>query len=340
MKNLIAATLFTLVFVSASLAQQQADGISLRSLGSNRDSFYFGEPVSFAFELKNNTALLKQYWKKVTGVNVYYKLINQETNKEVGNSEDDWESFEFIRDSYSSKLPDAQSSFLPHFSYYFIVDLAADLHSPLFEKHRQGLKYDNTLALALRALPEGEYKLLVEFLLLPGAQKIETEHSFQIKPLPEEEQEAYHAFLTSTVYAANSYYPGDNNYRPHAEKSYESFLMKYPESLFAEYAFFILIDKVYHYGGTVTIPQDVRQQTVRQYIANKDFTLANLKVKKAYTLAYVLHWAEGIDKRQALEQELLKLQEEDPVISDQLIKSGKERLQLGGFMNRALDQHE
>lgn len=330
--------LFTLLFNSYGLAQHVADGISLRSMDVNRERFYYGEPASFAFELKNNTPLLKQYWKMSTGVNVYYKLIDLQTNEELGNSQDDWESFGMMQDF--SKIPAEEYSFPPHFAYYFIIDLAADLSSPLFDRYRQGLKYDNTLALALRTLPEGEYKLLVEFFLMPGAQKIEAEHSFAIRPLPEKEKEAYQAFLVSTVYAANSYYPGDNNYLPDSEKSYESFLEKYPESLFAEYASYILIDKVYHYGGTATIPQEIRQHTLKKYITDTDFTLANLILKKVYKLPYVVAWANGIDKREAIEAQLLKLKEEDPVISDQLIDASRKEFQLEDLKNRAREKDE
>jgi hypothetical protein len=338
MKNFI-ALLISVLCASCALAQNMADGISLRSMGADRERFYYGEPASFAFELKNNTALLKQYWKKATGVNIYYKLIDVKTNEEVGNSEHDWKSFR--RMAYKFYEPPAENyAFPPDFAYYFIVNLTDDLYSPLFEKYTQGLKYHNTLSLALATLPEGEYKLMVEFFLMPGDQKIEAEHRFRIDPLPEEEQEAYQAFLASTVYAANSYYPGDNNYLPSSERSYKTFLEKYSESLFAEYASYILIDKVYHYGGTTTIPQDVRQRTVKKYITEKDFTRSNLRVKKVIKLPHVVGWAKGIDKRAAIEAHLLKLKEEDPLISVQLIRESEQAYQMEGLRNRALEERE
>lgn len=338
MKKLIIIQL-ALLCASYCLAQNNADGISLRSMEANRESFSYGEPVSFAFELKNNTSVLKQYWPKMTGANVYYKLINLRTNKEVGNSEDDWESFGIMRTKLD-EIPEEEFSFQPNFGYYFIVNLTEDLYSPLFETYTQGLKYKNTLSLVLSTLPEGEYKLVVEFFLMPSDLKIMEEHSFQIKALPGDEKDAYQAFLESTVYAANSYYPGDNNYLPGSERSYESFLEKYPGSLFAEYASFILIDQVYHYGGTATIPQDIRQRRVKQYIADKDFKLSNLKIKKVYKLSHVVGWAEGIDKRKAIENQLMKLKDEDPLISDQLIGVSEEKHKMKGLKNRAREKND
>lgn len=167
MKKIVLILLCFFISVSPVLCQSsRADGISLRNISTNRNDFNYGEPLSFAFELKNETPTLKKYWRKATGVNLYYRLIDLKSNKEVGNSIYDWRSFSPIRDNFSSNIPNENASFQPNLAYFFIVDISSDLYSPLFNFYDQNLKYKNVLSLDLTSLPEGDYKLMVEFHLL------------------------------------------------------------------------------------------------------------------------------------------------------------------------------
>lgn len=325
MKKIELLILFSLISFSICIAQDAKDGISLRKLDTNRESFYHGEPVSFAFELKNNTPIEKKYWKMSTGVNVFYKLIDLKSNKEIGNSISDWTAFASIRENFRN-TPYEGHYFQPNEAYFFVIDLAADLSSDYFQKYTKGLKYRNTLSRNLVTLPIGNYKLIIEFYLMPSENKIQVQHEFAIQKLPSSEIEAYENFLESTVYAANSYYAGDNNYMPSADRSYETFMDNYPESLFSEYAFFNLINKVYHYGGTNTISNEDRRQKKEEFISNKDFKLKNLIAKKAYIFPQVLNGVKNIDKHKALEKQLMKLEEEDPILSDQISVKAKKDL--------------
>ena len=143
------------------------------------------------------------------------------------------------------------------------------------------------------------------------------------------------AFLEATVYAANSYFYGDNNYIPYSEKSYERFIEEHPESVFAEYAFYNLIDAVYHYGGTKTIPQNIHQQKLKEFLTEKEFRLSNLKVKKAKRFHHVVGRAENIDKSKVIEQEPETLKNEDPVLSESLIRESIDKHKVKGLKNKS-----
>jgi hypothetical protein len=332
MKNKILIFLLFLFSAIAAYAQSSYDGISIQASKSNRTSFYFGEPVSFIYSIKNNTDVPKFYWKKMTGVNIVYTLTELDNGKVVGSSELFWEMFRESRHHAKNTQPDETMSFQPNEELLINIGLGLDIAVD----GMINLKYNDEIGFDLLHLPIGKYKLVVEYHLLPSGDKINAFHEFAIKELPEHEKEAFNAFIESTNYAAENNYFNKNKYDINNQKSYEVFISKYPESIFSQYAYSNLVNKIYRFGR-IPVNENQKKKIYKEYLSHNIITLPNLKVKQGRAAIKILRkpGMTGMNNEKVLEQLLTNFENEDPVISDELIILSEKILKIRGLRNKA-----
>ena len=339
MKKFRSLIIILFVWITPSqilLAQSNSyNGISLHSSSGIRNSFIQGEPVSFLFILKNNTEHEINYCKKLTGVNIYYTLFDSK-EQIVGSSENEWKSFANIRSNAKSKTPNKGFSFAPWEQFLIELKLGSIVSGYLPEDVEANVPFVHG-GEDLQVLPEGNYRLKVEYFLYPSNEKIEVLHPFKVMALPNDETEAYQAFKEATVYTAKNYFKFENNYDPNNPGSYENFIKNYPSSIFVQYAYTNLVKEIYNYPNN--IPSSIKGPIFYDYFLTDKVNLSNLKLSKARAALKSLNAKDVKNPGQVIDRQLRGLQNEDPAISDNLIEAAKERLKLKDLKNYACEKN-
>ena len=318
------------------LAQSNSyNGMSLHSSSSNRNSFTQGEPISFLFILKNNTEQEINYWKKLTGVNIYFTLFDSK-EQIIGSSENSWRSYEHVRHNVKEKQPEKEYSFHPWEEFLIEFELGL-LGFGSFPDDVKGKVPTVHGGEDLNILENGNYRLKVEYYLFPVNKKIEIDHHFEVTPLPNEEQVAYEAFKEATIYTSKNHFVFDNSYNPQHPNSYENFIKNYPSSIFVQYAYSNLIEEIYNYPNNIS--STIKDPIFNDYFISDKVDLPNLKVQKAKSAIKALSSKSiNIDANEVIDKQLKSLRNDDPAISDNLIVAAKEKLKLNDLKNYACEK--
>lgn len=318
--------------------QSRYDGIEISSSLYNRDTYYFGEHLQFLFLLQNHTNELKPYYVRYFGVNTFIRVYDLKSGDVVGDSKLLWEFFQYQRLNYKSQTPHELASFRPGFSMMFPVRLGKEVDG-LLQADPSPLHMHTHFYEHLRVLPVGSYKVEVEFHLLPSNEKIVAYHSFDVLDLPASEKDAYKDYVAATVYTNNNHFTGTKEYKSSNANSYESFLSKYPKSIFAEYALSNLVNGVYNYYLPGTDPA-LKKKYLKQYYLTDFVKLSNLQFNKVKALSDGKRHFEimGVNPKEAIEKQLVYLKDVEPIISEKIIIDSKEVHKVVGLKNHACEE--
>ena len=314
------------------IAQSMVNNLSIEFLNTNKHDFYYGEPITVQLEVKNHSSDPKYIHRISIGINMMYYLINENNGDTIGTSQRYWNKYKDHRERLSA-TPASEPFLMGQSSFIITEYLTTMLYGSNLPVYMKGVKYKNTLIDQLTAIPEGRYKLIVEYFILPGQEILKVEYQLNVLPLPEKEKKAYQSYLDATVYAANSWAYGDRNYQPDSPDSYETFIENYPESIFTEYAYFNLAENVYYYH-VPTIFKDNRISFYDKFVL-KEFSKSNLVGKKAHVINTYLEFTKGVSKKDALDKMLINLKDFAPGLSDKVIERSKEVQNIRGLQNRA-----
>ena len=321
--------LFIVFHINVSFSQSSYDEIEVSISASNSSKLYYGQPLTFLYSIKNSEDDVKYYWKKKTGINIMYTLIDIKSGAIIGNSENMWSMFAGHRNNVVNIKPPKDQSFQPYQEILTEVVFGFDISSnPIVENNK--LKYFNDLGYDLLNLPVGKYRFEIEYYLLPGEEKITACHEFSVEPLPKEEEEAYKNFIVSTEYAAEN----KGSYSIGHKNSYENFLERFPNSVFAQYAYNNLVNKIYRFGD-VPVSETQKKKIYSQYLNNNVIARPHLKARQASAAVKILKKHKDFNRKEVLELQLSGLENEDPAISNMLIELAEKDLNIKGLQSKA-----
>lgn len=332
MKSIFTLTFILLVQVGSS--QSLHDGISLRSLETNRSDYYYGEPVQVSFVTRNEDFDTKFYWEPLTGVNFLVELVDLQKGNALKLN---YGATHTPYDHWSNNAPPEQAAYGATKIYVNTYNIGASFG------YEQLIKTSSistpTISDFTQALPVGKYKLKVNYILLPGNEKLIASFDFEIKPLPNEEQDSFNAYLEAMKYAsiAHPYY-GDETYSPKHTNSLERFIESYPNSRYAQHAYSVLINKVYKYH-TKKIPLERKKQEITRYLTEDKIQLSELQYEKSRMANKHIENKMINGRKEVVADEVLKsLDKQDPVISEILIEDLKRTHKLKKLKNYACER--
>ena len=106
--------LFFIFHISVSFSQNNYDGIEINISTSSSSKIYYGEPITFLYSIKNSEDDVKYFWKKRTGINIMYTLIDIKSGAIIGNSESMWSMFASHRRNVVNNKPPKEQAFQPY----------------------------------------------------------------------------------------------------------------------------------------------------------------------------------------------------------------------------------
>lgn len=188
-----------------------------------------------------------------------------------------------------------------------------------------------------RVLSVGKYSLRLTYFLFPSKHQLAVRHEFEVVSVPGSEKEAFHDYVKAFEYACISHpVYGDNSYSVSAPKSFETFIAKYPSSVYAQYAIHLSANWIHSYLS----PNPSSLSLIEDYLYNEDtFILPDLKVDKAFRTGVIVRsFEKHLDKEKAYDKVLKTLKKENPHVSEWLIKHGESSYNLKGLKNYACDE--
>jgi hypothetical protein len=191
------------------------------------------------------------------------------------------------------------------------------------------------LAYKLNGVPVGEYELTFEYDLYPVAKTIKATHRFKVLDVPLNEKEALQHYIRSTEYACKAHFYDERNYSAGHPDSYDNFLKKYPSSIYSNYAFLNMVTESYGYAqGGASL--DERIKKFEEYL-NYYPKLRNDNLRFLYVgyLPEFIKLIPGKDLMMELDNFLLKIKDDNPEISDHLIRSAMFFHKITGLTNYA-----
>lgn len=310
------------------------DGIKLASSCTNRTSFYYGEPLLFHFYAENISGSTKMIWKPLRQVNLIIKIKNESSGIEYTDQFDFPGSNEY-RHYYNNNEPNESKAFAPTESYIydFLVGEGGFPTKTVYETQRRGAPSIGSYG---HILPVGEYKILVEYTLLPTNVKVVVDHSFEILEIPIDEQQAFQAYTIALAYTSNSHSAfGDGSYNPNHQKSLESFITRFPNSRFAKHADHIIALEVYPFPGSNMPSETIRKKKMKSYFSSTHNDVPELKLQKAVRIIPITRTLfSQTEKDKMFSDVLINLKHDDPTLSEIFIRKGK-----GNFSEKVLINH-
>ncbi len=307
------------------------DGIEISAVETNSITYYYGEPVIMHFEFSNVTNNTKQYYKPSTGVNLTFLLRNKSNGKVVEPHLIFWSMGGHERSRMQNEPPSPDEAYQPHEYGHYAVQLNEQFGTEALTD--QAVAYNNNLSYRLAALPIGEYELVMKYLLLPVKREMIATFSFKVVALPQEEQEAFKQYVQASAYASNAHFWANNNYVASHKDSYENFLKRYPNSLFAQYAFVDMVKEIYTFAGP---SQTSKANKYKEYIEfHSKIKKSNLKMDYLRGLPYYVSLLPSTNAKDHLDKVLYKLKDEHPAYSKGLIRNAELRNKIKGLKNYA-----
>ena len=324
--------IYIVVLVCQSLwcfaqSTDEYDGLAITASTINDDVFYYGEQIFFYFKVTNTRDEANSYFTPSSNTNYRFLLKNLSTGK-IKKSER-WDSH--IRGAQENAVPLPTQSYQPNET----VIVQALLNSIFAdEKLYKELVYSYKIANKLLAIDVGTYQLTVEYQLLPSDKTISTHHSFEVKPVPTEQQAAFDQYVKATTYAGHSYRRGGGNYSATHPDSYENFLEKHFKSPYSDYAFIDMVSQVYIYP---VLGKEASITKFNQYI--EYFSKIKRSSLKMHYITYLPSLISNIpdkDLKSELDRFLREeLADQDSDFSTALIDISKWRYQLEGLRSYA-----
>lgn len=224
-----------LVFISTNYLYGQSssyDGISISASSVNVSAFYYGEPAHVYFTITNQKDSISDYYKPSIGNNAILYLKNL-VSSEIRKRDQSGVIicyFSFPREKRINNYP-----YLPNETIHreiFLNDFGKERLSDAY--------YSVSMDNKLRCLEIGEYELTMEYRLTPE-NYITATHRFKILPVPVHEQNALIAYTKALEYNAQASAREFADYSPNHTNSFENFLTKYSDSIYANSAFISMI---------------------------------------------------------------------------------------------------
>ena len=329
-------SIFTLTFillVQVAFSQSLNDGISLRGLETNRSVYYYGEPIHISFVTRNEDSDIKFYWEPLTGVNFVLELVDFRKGDTLKLS---YGSTHTPYDHWSNNAPPKQAAYKVGKVYINTYNIGASFG------YEQLIKTTSistpTISDFTRARPVGKYKLNVSYILLPGKEKLFTSFDFEVKPVPNEEQDAFSAYLEAMKYTSVSHpYYGDKTYSPKHNNSLENFIDSYQSSRYTQHAYSVLVNQVYWYHSK-NIPLEGKKQEITKYLTEDKIQLSELRYEKSKMANKYIEKKMIVGSKEEIADKVLKsLDKQDPIISDILIEKLSRKHNLKKLKNYACE---
>ena len=312
----------------AAQATNKHDGLSIVALDINSSIFYYGEPIYFYFKAVNMTEDIKSYHKPSNVTNYSLHL----TNLTTGEVEESRQWLSHPRGAQLGSVPSGDRAYRP--KEKFIIK---GLLNPLFadRKLNEQIVFSYNLANKLLAIEKGEYRLTIEYQLLPSDRIISTSFDFEIKAIPADQEQAFEQYVRSTTYAGHSYRRGGGgSYSATHPDSYENFLKKYPNSSYSDYAFVDMVNQVYIYPDQGKEASIEKFNQYLNYFPNIE--QSSLKMEYITHLPFCVNAMPGDNLRVELDRFLRdELSDEDIDLSTVLINVAKGMYQVEGLRNYA-----
>lgn len=320
-------------FSGQTLAQNY-DGITVESSGTNGNSFYYGEPFNVYFKVKNTDNSINYVFKPEEYVNLKFSLKEVNSNSNVPNLEALVMNDLILnkRDRMKTKKPSKSEYYSPMEEGYKAIMLLEYFGS---DKLSQKKLRHSSLVYALKAIPPGEYELTIEYRLYPSDKVIKATHRFKILKIETKEQQAFQRYVSATEYACSSHFYGDRNYSASHPDSYDNFIKDFPKSIYATHAFMNMMTQSYYYAqGGPSLNERVAK--FKEYLNYYPELVKNTK-KMDYIsyLPKMITLIPGKDLKKELDSFLLKIKDDNPEISDKLIRTAMFRHNITGLTNYA-----
>jgi hypothetical protein len=328
-----------LIFVSASYGVAQnntSNGISILPL-ANEKTFVYGEPFYLYFKITNAKDGVNYVYKPEDDININIVLTDLTTGKPVNDIGGFLPNDHTISRVQQMKLekPTESDAYLSgefgfiayHINKYFGIE---NLSTKKF-RH-------NKMIYFLRTLPVGKYEFTVKYPLYPSSQTIQSSHKFEVVDVPANEQTAFQRYIAATEYACRSHYKGDRNYKKSNENSYEQFINDFPKSIYATHAFVNMVTESYGYANAGPTESE-RMTKFNEYLSySGKLRTFNEKMNYVSYLPDIASLASNGDARktfESLDLVLQKLKNENPEISQKLIRTASQRKGISGLKSYA-----
>lgn len=323
-----------LLLIIKGYSQSAHDGISLRGLETNRSSYYYGEPIQLTFVTKNDDSNTKYYWEPSSDINFLVELVDFQKGEvkpfSYGISHTSY-------DQWRSNRPPEDAAYETGRVYIMTYNLGPDFgYEQLIKTSSRSTP---TISDFTNVLPVGKYKIKITYTLLPISNSIFTSFDFEVKPIPEEENDAFIDYLEAMKYTSISHpFYGDESYNSQHTHSLENFTKKYPNSRYSQHAYNILINKVYQYHSK-NISIERRRQAITQYLREDRIHLSELKFEKSLRAKKLIDSKFVIGSEIEVADKVLRnLKKEDPLVSEILIDRLKSKSNYKRLKNYACEE--
>jgi hypothetical protein len=315
-------------------AQNNYDGILVQPSTANGTTFYYGEPFEIYFRIVNTKNSVNYYYRPGISVNTRVSLKDIRTGKFLPNLAELMPNH-----ATGSRLermktikPDENRAYQPNEYSYHSYEMYQFFGSDKLSEKK--LRH-SMLIYKLRAVPVGEYELTFDYDLYPSGKTIKAIHRFKVLELPTKETEAFQRYIRSTEYACKAHFDGDRNYSAKHPDSYDNFIKDYPNSIYANHAFMNMITQSYSYaeGGPSLAERITKFEEYLVYYPK--LRNDNLRVLYSAYLPEFIKLIPGKDIKKGLDSFLLKVKDENPEISDMLVRSAMFNHQITGLTNYA-----
>jgi hypothetical protein len=332
MKKILILILLTTIVLIKVNGQNIAKGVKITGLTSNREAYLYGEPVLLYFSISNQTENTIYNWIPSPGVNVQVELIDLasgEKKQTLFYSSDNQKQ----KYRWSQQSPSEGNAFKPFQSYFFhyLIGETFSKEKVYFPKGKEAPVIERYASI----LPEGSYKLQVEFTLLPSKEKIQESHSFSINKVPAEEMGAFENYRKSLQYTALTHPAyGDGSYSSKHSSSIENFLKDYSESVYSQHLLHILTNWLYPYYKKEGLDES-KIAIIQEYLKN-DQLLPELRVERAFRAGVLArNYGKNIDKQEIFDKALKGVQNQSSSISEWVINLGDRSHKVKGLKNYA-----
>ena len=159
---------------------------------------------------------------------------------------------------------------------------------------------------------------------MPGGKTLRISFPFDVVPTPENENDALQAYIATIDYAGEDLKQEENTYSAENANSFENFLIKYPESIYADHVY---VNMMNFYKITLLL----ESRSITQYLEKSpEFLLFYPHLKNELVKINYLNSIHSIILRAMPEMydekvdEFLKMMEKDrPILSRDFIKTAK-----------------
>lgn len=305
-------------------------------LEGQRTRFTYGEPIRVYFYIENNNKA-KPYAPPSYAVNIKYILKDLTTGANVKGNEK-WNNglAKTMRSNLINGTTRNPLNIKARESFYFYPHLGEEFGTVKLSKAKVAIT--SKLRYNLNALPTGQYELTMEFYLYPSDKVLRKSVIFKVESIPDQMESTFQEFVKATVYAANSHYWAGRNYDGKHVNSYENFIDKHPDNIFADHATLDMISQIYAYKF---ISEPNVRETLNNYLDyGSEIEASDLKLTYGIHIPHVvsqLYEKDKIALKSSTNKVLKEVLRDSPEASKLLIHLSTSRNKLSGLTNYAAD---